>query len=219
MFCYEVNPLHFPLFAISGSVVLDEFVLTRTTAEGVVISCEGCLAFADSKMIADSEQTDFHGCCVHSLTLPLLLSVFPDEHQDNHNFENNQSVLQEYLRSELESAISTILVKKWGHYTRYLVSIPHTTSVEESVPRFSTCTVLVTGRSHSLHCDSVKCKRGKNKKIPQITDDSDICCHLKELMTVLREDAQMPDSFACGNDDPMYDNSGNCSCLCKLLKI
>lgn len=185
----------------TGMIVSDEFVVT-SQRQGVT-TCEGCAGYLDS--FSASSSTQQRACCVHTMTLPSVLAI----NSGGSSTLTTQSTFLEYVATELDSTESTILLKKWSHYLRYLVFISPRLALSEKASRFSVCSLSGKDDCHNrrLFCDSVRCKRGTNKKISK-KKQPNVCCHLKQLLESVVINADSEDTFTCAATEEVTSDSG-----------
>lgn len=82
-------------------------------------------------------------------------------------------------------------------------------ALSEKASRFSVCSLSGKDDCHNrrLYCDSVRCKRGKNKKISK-KKDPNVCCHLKQLLESAVSNADSEDTFTCAATEEVTSDSG-----------
>lgn len=194
----------------SETVTPDEFVVTTVSIGAQLnpmemsLTCLGCSGFCESLLIIDqSRESNANGWCVHSLSIPAIMSTLT-----NSNIQDEStSAFVQFVKLECASTLSSECTLLTRHLprSRYLVI----TTVEEAradgVPRHSVCTQTQVANSWSVHCNSVKCKRGKNKMIKNIKSVDDVCCHIRKLLS--RSDPTTSADIALDNEDE--ENAGD----------
>ena len=74
-----------------------------------------------------------------------------------------------------------IQIKRLHPRTKYLVLVREHEAISKDVLGHAMCSVIATSKGIVLHCENVKCRRGKNKHVKNIKSFSDLCCHLRTL--------------------------------------
>jgi hypothetical protein len=175
-------------------VIDDEFVVTTASCDEVfesgvsddlTFSCIGCSGFSDSlNLIVNTDgQTHMSGWCVHVLSIPMVFSTLLESKQATSEY-TAMSAFNKFVVTEdqLQSSKACTEIKNQSHFTRYLVMVTDIEAMGEATTRHSTCTLRKHSIKSTVHCDSVRCKRGKNKSIKNIKNQTDVCCHLRILL-------------------------------------
>ena len=197
----------------------DEFVVTTVTGfnetlealcEHLSVSCVGCSSFSDSlRCLSSLPQTQStSGWCVHVLSISDVLSAV--QHSENSSYSSstiNLSAFKLFVinqQSQQQKSHVTVL-KAFKRSTKYLVCVDHDESLSEDTSCHAVCILKRSQSFETVHCDSVKCKRGKNKCVKNIKQETDVCCHLRLLLAQIREQ-NVQTELLLSSDSPDFDN-------------
>ena len=191
------------IFVCAGKVIADEFVVTSASCDEVldsslsddmVVACIGCPGFSDSlnMLVSSLDPKRASGWCVHVLSIGIVFSTLlkikqSDSAQTSVQGSSAWSAFQRFAIAEESSQFSTPCkeIRTRSGCTRYLVMVSDIEAMSEDTNRHATCSVKRQNMKSSVHCDSVRCKKGKNKAIKNIKDTGDVCCHLRTLMAYI----------------------------------
>ncbi len=90
-----------------------------------------------------------------------------------------------FVIRELAVSLTYVRLTHHGFNHSFLVLAPQDDARCEGVDRHSVCTISRAVSSNSVSCTSVRCRRGKNKKLANVSDISSLCCHLRALLPQL----------------------------------
>ncbi len=194
-------------------IVPDEFVYTTVSTEleseqaDFAVSCQGCSGLCESLLLVDeSRREQSKGWCVHTMSVPDVVSVLTlDSAADLRG-----SAFQQFVKRECSSKqpCECILLCKHMPRSRFLVITTTEDARSENVPRHSVCTLTQAANSWSVHCNSVLCKRGKNKLIKNIKSVNDVCCHIRKVVS---RSADAASTAEISMDDQQEENQGKLS--------
>ncbi len=147
--------------------------------------CVGCTGYADSVLYLSEK----HGCasleqsgwCVHTCCSNDVLQVFLKQHQATTSFTA-------FVSTQVCINEDVTVVRATAAFAKYLVFADSDTTYDNDVPGFAVCIVRVTNKRKFLSCRDVRCKRGKCKRMENISKLSQVCCHLQVLLKHLRFD-------------------------------
>jgi hypothetical protein len=202
----NIDALHCNI-SLSETIDSTQFVTTRVCSSSFPtsdsISCVGCRAYSDSLQLSYEQQDDScaAGWCVHTAIAPqVVLAYLQLSKSDGSSFCR-------YLSQELSTSSTYVAVTQHGIHKSYLVFASIEDAACERVQSHSVCTITQNPGSVYVNCDSVRCRRGKNKNLSNLSTFDSLCCHLRVLVPQL---GLVNETF-CDSID-----SGVCVCVIEL---
>ena len=161
--------------------------------------CVGCTGFADSILyLFDAQYNpgggEKSGWCVHTTCIASVIQSISTQNVVPNSFTNFV-----VSQSKLSTQRVTV-IRETANTAKYLVLTDEDVAYESGVPTFSVCVIRSTQEQKFLTCRDVRCKRGKTKRMENITKMSQVCCHLQELLKHLKvvslENSEVMDDFS-----------------------
>ncbi len=161
--------------------------------------CVGCTGFADS-IIYTSENSETlstmsgSGWCVHTSCARVVLQATQSQRILDDSFSTyvaSQCACAEKV-TKLSESLSTI---------KYLVFAEPESSFRDCVTTHSICVVRTQKKRKTITCRDVRCKKGKSKRLDNITSAFQVCCHLQQLLTCLGFKEKDDIDFSSSSDD------------------
>lgn len=157
------------------------FLNTDKSVKSVV--CVGCTGYADSILYLSEK----HGCasleqsgwCVHTCCSNAVLQLYQKQQQITNSF-------MAFVSAQLCVDEHVTVIRETIAIAKYLVLAGSETTYDNDVPGFAVCIVRTANKRKFLTCRDVRCKRGKTKRMENISKLSQVCCHLQVLLTHLR---------------------------------
>ncbi len=204
MDCYIVvalKPSTFVSRIISDSLCeeLATTTITMNSDESTnSVTCIGCTGYADSILYLSEK----HGCasleqsgwCVHTCCSSDVLQVYFKKQQVTNSFLAFTSV-------QLRANENVTVIRETAAFTKYLVCSDADTTYDHDVSRFAMCVVRSSKKRKFLSCRDVRCKRGKTKRMDNISKLSQVCCHLQVLLKHLHFDLEDDDVLVSDQSD------------------
>lgn len=149
------------------------------------VVCVGCTGYADSILYLSDKQgcasLEQSGWCVHTCCSEAVLQALFKHHHSSNSFMS-------FVTAQLSNKEEVTVIKETTSIAKYIVFADADKSYESGVPSFSVCIVRIANKRKFLTCRDVRCKRGKSKRMENITKLSQVCCHLQLLLKYLRFD-------------------------------
>ena len=179
---------------ITTATIASDEVLESSMSDDMTVSCVGCQGFSDSLALITSslDKTRTTGWCVHVLSIAKVFSTLvkskeSSSAQSNPIESTAMSAFQKFVIAEENSQHLTPCkeIRSHSNYLRYLIMVNEIDAISENTNMHATCTLRKHTQKSSVHCDSVRCEKGKNKSIKYIKNPNDVCCHLRTLMAYI----------------------------------
>ncbi len=159
------------------SIMLDDDKSVKSTM------CTGCTGFADSILYLHDTQRnagvpDTSGWCVHTCCVASVLQTL-----SNKSTTNSFTC---FVAAQSKLTQKVTVIRETANTAKYLVFTDEDAAYESGVPTFSLCVIRRNHNQKFVTCRDVRCKRGKTKRMENITKISQVCCHLQELLTHLK---------------------------------
>ena len=183
--------------------LIDDMAITsvlmsgNSTIESIV--CVGCTGFADS-IIYTSENSETlstmsgSGWCVHTSCARVVLQATQSQPILDDSFST-------YVASQCASTEKVTKLRESLSTIKYLVFAEPESSFRDSVTTHSICVVRTQKKRKTITCRDVRCKKGKSKRLDNITSAFQVCCHLQQLLTCLGFNEKDDIDFSTSSDD------------------
>jgi len=187
--------------------------------------CSGCSGFSDSIQVVEALKADHPdstselpaGFCVHTKCLSIVANELSDYERQHSN--NTTTEFEHFIHSEVMSHDMCICVKRWNNVSRFIVIVPEDDAFTEDTTQHATCTFRQFGSDFVIDCDSVRCRRGKHKKLKNVVSQTDVCCHLRAALAARPEGSNVDDNIVMRNEEEDDDIDDKENCECNMYKF